>query len=95
VTIDAGKNQPPAWAYIPQDHGLPTPPPVAGTPLPPTQPPVAAPAGGATPPTIAGHWVCVGVPAPKSGGGSGTAWAFVPEIGPSYGVMTTPPAQPK
>jgi hypothetical protein len=99
VCIDAGTGQPPAWGYIthqtppgpkPPDHGLGGPP-VAGNPLPPTPPtpPVAVPAGGAPTPGPAGHYVPVGIDAPKSGGEP--TWAFVPEIGKDYGVKTASP----
>jgi len=89
VTLDAGKGQPPAWGYIPQDHGLGGGPPSAtpqqqGGAQPPSQ-------GGATP--GGGHWVPVGSEAAQPKGGE-PAWAYVPEIGASYGI-TPPTAQPK
>jgi hypothetical protein len=45
----------------------------------------AQPKGG-----VQGHWVPVGVPTPKDAGTSSQVWAFVPEIGSSYGVIAQP-----
>jgi len=109
VTLDAGKGQPPAWGFIPDhapDHGLggPIVSPAAG------QPQYGQPAqfGGAQPPQpgggqpTGGHWVPVGTAQPKGGAPapgptpptSEPTWAFVPEIGASYGVKQ-PTAGPK
>ena len=93
VTIDPGHGQPPAWGFVPKGSGAGTPPdtglpPVAGHPLPtpPGGPPTVTPAGGAPAPTPTGHWVPLATASPKSA----TTWAWVPEIGPQYGL--TPPA---
>lgn len=96
VTLDAGKGQPPAWAYIPQDHGLGGAPPPVGPP----GAPVVTPQGGAPPPSgaPAGHWVPVGTAPsaqPKDGGAaSEPTWAYVPEISAQYGIKP-PAAGPK
>ena len=93
VTLDPGHGQPPAWGFVPKGSGAGTPPdtglpPVAGHPLPtpPGGPPTVTPAGGAPAPTPTGHWVPLATASPKSA----TTWAWVPEIGPQYGL--TPPA---
>jgi len=97
VTIDPGHGQPPAWGFVPKGSGAGTPPdtglpPVAGHPLPtpPGGPPTVTPAGGAPAPTPTGHWVPLATASPKSA----TTWAWVPEIGPQYG-LSQPASGPK
>lgn len=91
VTLDAGRGQPPAWAFIEDSgpgsddglEGVPTPKPVGGT----TKPP----AGGEK-----GHYVPVQMPyyvQPVSDGDDVT-WAWVPTIDDSYGVKEPEP-EPK
>jgi hypothetical protein len=75
VTVQAGRGQPPAWAFIAKDTGL-----------------APEPKGGAQP-GQKGHYVPVGLAQPKDAPGDPT-WAWIPEIGPDYGVKP-PAAQPK
>jgi len=103
ITQDHGLGPvPPPVAGTPLPPGVP---PVAGMPLPPVPPTVAPAGGAPAPSAPSGHWVPVGTaharpPAPPtvtpaggapppSGASEPPAWAWVAEIGPSYGVKPT------